>query len=67
MAKTCKMRNVSTTSQAKFQTTDGNVTIAQFKRGLWSVLQRGFEPFMVRSKAKAMREACGLAAKRKGR
>jgi hypothetical protein len=64
MAAKCKLRNVSTTYQAKFQTQDGNVTVTNFKKGLWQVHERGFEPFMVRSKKHAFDEACGISEAR---
>lgn len=67
MAASCKMRNVSTTYQARFMTPDGNVRVEQFKKGLWSVMPRGQMPFMVRSKAKAFEEACAIAERRRRR
>jgi hypothetical protein len=61
----CKLRNVSTTFSERYQTFDGNVRVERFKRNLWSVMPRGQEPFMVRSKKTAFAQACGIAAKRR--
>lgn len=63
----CKLRNVSTSFQRSFQTSDGDVRITEFKRGLWQVHERGREPFMVRSKRKAESEACGISERRRRR
>lgn len=68
MAKECRMHNVSWSGQAVFRTGQGNVRVTQFKKGLWQVLERGKEPYMVRSKRKAFSEACGIErARREGR
>lgn len=57
------MRNISSPHEEKYQTWDGNVTVTNFKRGLWSVHPRGYAPFMVRSKSEAFDQALGLSAK----
>ncbi|HSX23305.1 MAG TPA: hypothetical protein VLE97_11080 [Gaiellaceae bacterium] len=60
------MRNISTTHQEKYQTEDGNVTVTNFKRGVWQVLPRGKAPFMVRSKAEAFKQAVGISSRHWG-
>lgn len=64
----CKMRNVSTTFSERYITSEGNVRVERLKRSLWSVMPRGKEPFMTRSKRLAFIQACGIeAAKKAGR
>lgn len=60
------MRNVSSSFEEKYQTWDGNVTVTNLKRGLWSVHPRGYAPFMVGSKREAFDQALGLSAKAGG-
>ena len=60
------LRNISTPHAEKYQTWDGNVTVARFKRGLWSVLPRGKAPFMVPSKRAAFDQALGIASRHWG-
>lgn len=60
------LRNVSTPSEEKYQTWDGNVIVTNFKRGLWSVHPRGHEPFMVGSKREAFDQALGIASRKWG-
>ena len=59
------MRDISSADEEKYQTLNGAVTVARFKRGLWSVNPRGFAPFMVSSKRKAFDQAIGLAQKKR--
>lgn len=61
-----KMRNVSTTYQEKYQTEDGNVTVTNFKRGVWQVMPRGHAPFTVGSKAEAFKQAAGISSRHWG-
>lgn len=61
-----KMRNISTTYQEKYQTEDGNVTVTNFKRGLWQVMPRGHMPFLVGSKREAFEQAIGIATRHWG-
>ena len=60
------LRNISTPHEEKYQTWDGNVIVARFKRGLWSVLPRGRAPFMVPSKREAFDQAIGIASRHWG-
>lgn len=60
------LRNVSTSHQEKYQTWDGNVTVSNVKRGLWSVLPRGKAPFMVGSKREAFDQALGISTRHWG-
>lgn len=67
MARTTpSMRNISTTFEEKYQTHDGNVTVTNFKRGLWQVMPRGKAPFMVGSKREAFDQAIGIASRHWG-
>ena len=60
------MRNISTSFEEKYQTYDGNVTVTNFKRGLWQVSPRGKMPFMAGSKREAFNQAIGIAARHWG-
>lgn len=64
--KTGLLRNVSTPHEEKYQTWDGNVTVSNLKRGLWSVLPRGHAPFMVGSKREAFDQALGISSRHWG-
>lgn len=61
-----KMRDISTSHQEKYRTEDGNVTVTNFKPGLWQVMPRGHSPFTVGSKQAAFKQAIGIAARHWG-
>lgn len=62
-----KMQNISTPHQEQYRTSDGNVWVTNFKRGVWQVMPRGHAPFLVGSKQEAFKQAIGIATRHWGR
>lgn len=62
MSRRCSLRNVSTTYQERYQSSNGNVIVERVEsgagRGAWRVLRRGREPYIVGSKRAAFDVVC---------
>jgi len=58
----CRLRDVSTTYQERYQSSDGRVIVERVMggagRGAWLVLRRGKEAYVTGTKAKAFDAAC---------